>query len=107
MPLQGPGKIGRHGVLAAEEIDLDHEELSLTTRVEDVLEGRVGDDTSVPVRDAADENRRKSRRQRAARHDVLGSDALPCTVEVDGLAAFDLDRTDRETHRARVEQFEI
>src|SRR5690242_17081399 len=54
-----------------------------------------------------DLNRRKTWRQSAAGHDMLGSDRVCRVVEINEIAGHDIDRTDTEARLARVDAVEI
>ena len=75
--------------------------------VEDRLGRRVGEDAAVPVELAVDAHRRKRRRQRAGRHDVLDADLAVAAVEVSHLAGAHMRGADGEPRLARVDQREV
>jgi hypothetical protein len=52
---------------------------------------RVGDDAAIPIVFAVDFDRRKTRRQRTARHHMLGPNDVRRRVEIDQLAASRID----------------
>ena len=75
--------------------------------LEHLLERRVGHESSIPIGLAVDLDRRKSRRQRAARHHVVGADLLIIGVEILQVAGEHLDRADAEAHRSGIQKVEI
>src|SRR5262249_54393427 len=58
----------------AEQVDLEDQRVQLVVLIEQMLERRVGNDTTVPEVIRPDLDHRQRRRQRAARHDVLELD---------------------------------
>ena len=101
-------QIFRHAASGAEQIDLeDAHVLARAAMLEHVLERRVGDDPAVPIRLAVDLDRREARRERAARHDMVGADRLRLRVEILQIAGQHLHGADAQAHVARVEQVEI
>ena len=56
---------------------------------------------------AIDFDRRKARRQRATRHDMLGSNCMRGAVEIDKIAGPDIDGTRAEPRHTGVETIKI
>ena len=56
---------------------------------------------------AIDFDRRKARRQRPARHDMLGADRVRAGVEIDKIAGPDIDGARAEPRHPGVEAIEI
>ena len=55
----------------------------------------------------ADLDHRQGRRQRAARHHMLGSDYFLLVVEVEKIAAQHVDGADREMDLVRIDEIEV
>ena len=71
--------------------------------IEQMLQRSVGDDATVPEIVGADLDHRQCRRQRAARHHVLGSDLLLAIVEIKKVSGKDVDGADRKANRSFVD----
>src|SRR5262249_13321341 len=67
----------------AKKIDLKGQRTVPWQRLQNVAQGRVRDQATIPVGLASDLNRREARRQSAARHHVLRPNNLVSTVEID------------------------
>src|SRR5215470_14343851 len=81
---------------------------SMTTpRALHPLQRRVGDETAVPIELTIYFDCRTAGRQRAARHDVLGPDLVGRRIEIDEIAAADVDGADAEPHLAGIDAVEI
>src|SRR5260221_535641 len=82
----------------AEQVDLHDQGIDARRIVHHVPQRRVGDDAAVPVVLAVDHHGRKTRRQRAARHDVLGAELAFAVIEIDRIAGVHVDRADAQAH---------
>src|SRR5262249_23728902 len=73
------------------------------------FQGRVRDDAAIPIVFAVDFDRGKPRRQRAARHYMLGPDGVRRGVEIDQLTTSRIDTAEAETDVVafRVDEVEI
>src|SRR4029077_579480 len=73
------------------------------------FQGRVRDDTAIAIVFAVDFDRGKPRRQRAARHHMLGPNGTRRGVEIDQLTTSRIDAAEAETHvvASRVDEIEI
>ena len=91
----------------AEQVDLKHQRVQLVVLVQQMLQRGVGNDAAVPEMIGADLDHRQRRRQRAARHHVLGADHLVLVVEVEEIAAQHVDGADREMNLARIDEIEV
>ena len=107
LPLARLGQVGRHLAAGGEQVHLEHQARPVARLVEHVLQRRVRHQPAVPEELAVDLDRREARGQGAARHDVARVDPLLPAVEVDEVAALDVDRADREADRAGVEELEV
>src|SRR5690242_3008477 len=71
------------------------------------LQGRVGHKAAVPVMLAFDLDGRQAGRQRAAGHDVFGSDRIGISIEINEIARPDVHSASAEARSTRVETIEI
>ena len=73
------------------------------------FQGRVRDDAAIPIVFTVDFDRGKPRRQRAARHYMLGPDDIHRRVEIDQLTTSRIDGAEAETDvmAFRVDEVEI
>ena len=92
------GHVAREIAACAPEIDLEGKGVLPRHVFDDPFQRRVGDEAAIPIMLALDLNGGKAGRQRAARHDVLGADAVRRGVEVDQIARTHIDGADREAH---------
>src|SRR5215471_7559199 len=90
-----------------EEVYLEHQRVQTVFLVEQVLQGCVRYDAAVPEIVAADLDHRQRRWQRTARQDVVRFYDFLTVVEVDEIAALDIDRSDREAHGLGIQQVEV
>jgi hypothetical protein len=65
----------RHATLGAEKVDLEDDHI-FARGVEHVFEGRIGNESAVPIGLTVDFDGREARRQSTARHDVLRTDRM-------------------------------
>jgi len=89
------------------QVHLEGERILPRLGVEHPLQRRVGDDAAVPVVLAVDLDRWETRRQGAARHDVLRPDPMGLVVEVDEVPGFDVDRADAESLLLGIDAVEV
>ncbi len=101
------GHGARQDAARAPQIDLEGERVARRTALEHPAQRCVRDQAAVPVVLALDLDRRKGRRQGAARHHVLGADAVGGVVEIDEVSGRHVDRTDAEARLAGVDPIEI
>src|SRR5271165_6558932 len=98
LPLADLLEIRRELAEALEHVDLEGQTASARIVIENVLQGRVRDEPAVPVVLAVDLNGRKTRRQRTARHDVLGSNGDFLAVKIGKAAGPHVYRPHAESH---------
>ena len=85
-----------------EDVDLKDHTTAARRIIHHVLQRCVGKESSVPILFAVDLDRGKAGRQRAAGHDVLGTDRDLRAVEIGKVAGQHVDRTDAQPHVPRV-----
>ena len=71
------------------------------------LQRRIRDEAAVPILLAFDLDRRKARRQRTARHDMLRPDGVSGGVEIDEIAGPDIDGARAEARHPGIEAIKI
>src|SRR4051794_35567092 len=105
LALRGLEQRGRQVAAGAEEIDLEDQEVTIELSIQHVIERRIGSDAAVPIMLALDHDGRKSGRQRAGSHDVLGTDLLAELLELVIVEIFEVPRgdPDRSDRQARLE----
>src|SRR5262249_50599989 len=106
-PHIGIGKIARHLALCAPEIDLEGERVSPWPAVEHPLQRSVGKDATIPKILAVDLGGGKARWQRAAGHDMRGSDLVGGGVEIDEIAGSYVDSADAQAGAAGVDAIKV
>jgi hypothetical protein len=74
---------------------------------EHVFEGRIGNESAVPIGLTVDLDGREARRQSTARHDVLRTDRLGGRVEILHIAGQHLHGSDAHPYQSRIQQIEI
>ncbi len=84
-------EVHRKFALGVEEIDLNDQCTDVRRIVEHVRQWRVGYDSAVPVMLAVDYDRWEPRRERAARHDVIGPEVALAIIEIDRVARMNVD----------------
>ena len=96
--------LGSHGI---PHVNREDEGVASRMVVENRFARRVGKNPAVPIELAVDANRRKGRRQRAGRHDVLGGDFACAAVEIAHLAGAHMGGADGEPRLAAIDEIKI
>src|SRR5262249_51210389 len=106
-PHVGIEKIAWQLALRVPEIDLEGERVSPRPAIEHPLQGRVGNETTIPIVLAIDLRGREARRQRAAGDDMCGSDPVGGGVEIDEIPAAHVDRADTQARAAGIDAIKV
>src|SRR6516165_11957379 len=78
------------------QLNTEDERTAAGIIVEDRLDRRIGKDAAIPVEFAIGVDRRKRRRQRSGRHDLLDSYSGPTAVKIMHHAGPDISGTDSQ-----------
>ena len=97
-------RLGAHWI---PEMDGEDERVPARVVVQHHLGGRVGEDAAVPIQLAVDARRRKCRRKRAGRHDVLQVQLAAAAVEIRHLAGAHVCRPNREARLSFADEIEV
>src|SRR5438105_12928640 len=91
----------------APEIDLKSERVLARLAFEDPVQGRVRDESAIPVMLPVNLDRRKAGRERTAGHHMLGTDLVGRIVEIDEITRLDINRPQAQTHLAGIDPVEV
>src|SRR5262249_5580330 len=101
-------KVVRDRAVCREQVDLKDQTAAAWRIIDHVLQGRVREESSVPILFTVDLNRWKGRRKRAAGHNMFGTNRDFLAVEIGKLRGANVDRTDAQSHVFRaVDAIEI
>src|SRR5262245_18921811 len=106
-PHVGIEKIAWQFTQCVPEIDLERERVSPRPVVEHPLQGRVGNETTIPIVLAIDLCGRKARRQRAAGDDMGGGDPVDGGIEIDEIPGPHVDRVDTQARAAGIDAIKV
>ena len=100
-------EIARQVPARAPQVDLERERVLAGIACHHPLQRGVGDEPAIPIELAVHLDGGTAGRQRAARHDVLGPDLVAGRIEIDEVAAADVDGADGKAHLAGVDAVEV
>src|SRR6516165_3180822 len=107
LSLRNRTKVAWNVTACAKKVDLKGQRAVPWQRLQNVAQGRVRDQATIPVGLAIDLNRREARGQGTARHHVLRPNNLASTVEIDKVSRAYVHRANAEPGIASLDTIEV